>query len=65
MTERTRTNLRLPLPAPEHMHYGLAAVAGPAERTRMAQHYRDSSRYELLFWEAALEREIWPVKMVA
>jgi thiaminase (transcriptional activator TenA) len=39
----------------------LAAVAGPAERTRMAQHYRDSSRYELLFWEAALKREMWQV----
>jgi hypothetical protein len=35
--------------------------AGPAERTRMAQHYRDSSRHELLFWEAALKREKWPV----
>jgi len=39
----------------------LASEAGPAERRRMAQHFLDSSRYELLFWESALKRETWPV----
>jgi len=27
----------------------------------MAQHFIDSARSELIFWEAALKQEMWPV----
>jgi thiaminase/transcriptional activator TenA len=39
----------------------VAARVGPSERTRMAQHFIDSARYEFLFWEAALKQEMWRV----
>lgn len=39
----------------------LAEVAGPAERARMAEHYRLSARYEYLFWEMAWTRESWSI----
>jgi thiaminase/transcriptional activator TenA len=39
----------------------LAAAAGVVERARMAQYYLDSTRYEFLFWDAALKREMWPI----
>jgi thiaminase/transcriptional activator TenA len=37
----------------------LALAAGDAERSRMAEAFRASSRYELLFWDAAYEMRDW------
>jgi thiaminase/transcriptional activator TenA len=37
-----------------------AVSAGPPERDRMRQHFVDSSRYEVWFWESALHRTEWP-----
>lgn len=34
---------------------------GPAERARVVGHYRATSRYEWMFWDAAWRRERWPV----
>ncbi len=39
----------------------LGAEAGPAERERMARQFLDSSRYELMFWEMAFQRQTWPI----
>jgi thiaminase/transcriptional activator TenA len=39
----------------------LAETAGSAERARMREHFLTSSRYEYLFWDAALRMETWPV----
>jgi thiaminase/transcriptional activator TenA len=38
-----------------------AAGLGPAERARVVGHYRTTSRYEWMFWDAAWRRERWPV----
>jgi thiaminase/transcriptional activator TenA len=32
-----------------------------AERQRMAQHFRTTSRYEWMFWDAGWRREAWPI----
>jgi thiaminase/transcriptional activator TenA len=34
---------------------------GPAERRTMTAHFVTTSRYEWLFWEAALKMEVWPI----
>ena len=39
----------------------IAAVAGPAERARMVEHFLTSSRYEYAFWEMSWIQEQWPV----
>jgi thiaminase/transcriptional activator TenA len=39
----------------------LAGRAGQAERQRIASAHLTSSRYELLFWDAAYEMKQWPV----
>ncbi len=39
----------------------LADRAGADERARMQEHFITSSRYEWMFWEAALRMEQWPV----
>jgi thiaminase/transcriptional activator TenA len=39
----------------------LGASAGDGERLRMAEAFRASSRYELLFWDAAYEMRDWPL----
>ncbi|MGH2588717.1 MAG: thiaminase II [Dehalococcoidia bacterium] len=39
----------------------LAERAGTDERERMAAHFITSSRYEWMFWDAALRLEQWPV----
>jgi thiaminase/transcriptional activator TenA len=39
----------------------LAERAGPDERERMTAHFLTSSRYEWMFWDAALRMEQWPV----
>jgi len=39
----------------------LGAAAGAGERARMTAHFRSSTRYEFLFWEAAFKRETWAV----
>lgn len=33
----------------------------PAERARIAGHFRTTSRYEWMFWEMGYRRESWPV----
>jgi thiaminase (transcriptional activator TenA) len=33
----------------------------PAERARVLDHYRTTSRYEWMFWDAAWREETWPV----
>lgn len=38
----------------------LAAVAGPAERERMAELFETTLRYEIAFWEMALHGDGWP-----
>jgi thiaminase (transcriptional activator TenA) len=32
-----------------------------AERRRMARHFRTTSRYEWMFWDAGWRREAWPI----
>jgi thiaminase/transcriptional activator TenA len=39
----------------------LAKRAGPDEQARMQEHFITSSRYEWMFWDAALRMEQWPV----
>ncbi|MFB6166525.1 MAG: thiaminase II [Haloarculaceae archaeon] len=39
----------------------VAAEAGPTARERYRERFVTSSRYEYLFWEAAWNREAWPV----
>lgn len=39
---------------------GLAEVAGPAERDRMAELFETTTRYEVAFWEMAVSGEEWP-----
>ena len=34
---------------------------GPAERTRIARHFRTTSRYEWMFWDMGYRRESWPL----
>lgn len=36
-------------------------AAGPEEQARMERHFRTTSRYEWLFWDAGWHRETWPV----
>ena len=38
----------------------LAAAAGDAERTRMAELFETTTRYEIAFWEMAVTDEDWP-----
>lgn len=38
----------------------LAEAAGPATRERMARHIELTTRYEIAFWQMALEDEGWP-----
>jgi len=38
----------------------LAAQAGPAERTSMAEYFELTTRYEMAFWEMAATGEGWP-----
>jgi len=33
----------------------------PAERTRIEEHFRVTSRYEWMFWDMGYRRETWPV----
>ena len=40
---------------------GLGASLAPGERERAARHFRTTSRYEWMFWDAAWRRETWPV----
>jgi len=39
----------------------IGAELGPAERRAMTDHFVATSRYEWLFWDAALKLESWPV----
>jgi len=39
----------------------IAAEVSEAERARMIRHFRTTSRYEWMFWEAGFRRESWPV----
>jgi thiaminase/transcriptional activator TenA len=39
----------------------VAVDLAPAERSRVVGHYRTTSRYEWMFWDAAWRRECWPV----
>ena len=39
----------------------VAVDLAPAERGRVVEHYRTTSRYEWMFWDAAWRRERWPV----
>ncbi|MCD2196569.1 thiaminase II [Actinomycetospora endophytica] len=39
----------------------IAVDLAPAERSRVLEHYRTTSRYEWMFWDAAWRRENWPV----
>ena len=39
----------------------MAADASPAELEVMRQAFMTSSRYEFMFWEAAYNRQEWPV----
>ena len=39
----------------------IADDLGPGERARVLEHYRTTSRYEWMFWDAAWRRERWPV----
>ncbi|MBD49213.1 MAG: thiaminase II [Gemmatimonadetes bacterium] len=38
----------------------VAATAGARTRERMHEHFRRSSDYEWLFWDAAYQRQSWP-----
>ena len=39
----------------------LGPELSPVERNRMADHFATTSRYEWMFWEAAFQRERWPI----
>ena len=39
----------------------LGREVGPAERDRIARHFRVTSRYEWMFWDMGYRRETWPV----
>ncbi|MDL5156761.1 thiaminase II [Actinomycetospora termitidis] len=39
----------------------VATDLAAAERARVLEHYRTTSRYEWMFWDAAWRRETWPV----
>ncbi|MHA6761642.1 thiaminase II [Streptacidiphilus sp. PAMC 29251] len=39
----------------------IGAELSPAERARAVQHFAVTSRYEWMFWDAAWNRETWPV----
>ena len=39
----------------------VAEELGPAERARVVEHHRTTSRYEWMFWDGAWRRERWPV----
>ncbi|WP_433798222.1 thiaminase II [Actinomycetospora sp. CA-084318] len=39
----------------------VAADLAPVERTKVLAHYRTTSRYEWMFWDAAWRQERWPV----
>lgn len=39
---------------------GLAEQASAAEREAMEEHFERTARYELAFWEMALEGPVWP-----
>jgi thiaminase/transcriptional activator TenA len=40
---------------------GLGPALGPAERARVGRHFRVTSQYEWMFWDAGYRRERWPV----
>jgi len=40
---------------------GLGPVVGPAERALMHRHFRVTSQYEWMFWDAGYRQEQWPV----
>jgi thiaminase/transcriptional activator TenA len=39
----------------------LAAVVGPSERELMRRHFRETSRYEWMFWDMGWRQEPWPL----
>lgn len=39
----------------------LEGTLGAAERERMTERFRTTSRYEWMFWDAAWRRESWPI----
>ncbi len=39
----------------------VGTVISPEERSRSTAHYRVTSRYEWMFWDAAWRRESWPL----
>jgi thiaminase (transcriptional activator TenA) len=39
----------------------LGPSLGPAERARVARHFRTTSQYEWMFWDAGYRQERWPV----
>lgn len=39
----------------------IGATAGPSEVERMRRHFRTTSRYEWMFWDAGYREEQWPV----
>jgi thiaminase (transcriptional activator TenA) len=39
----------------------IAPAVSSAERELMSRHFRTTSRYEWMFWEAGFRRESWPV----
>jgi thiaminase/transcriptional activator TenA len=39
----------------------LGPTLGPAERARVARHFRVTSQYEWMFWDAGYRQECWPV----
>ena len=43
----------------------LAGAAGEAERARMAEHVEMTTRYEIAFWEMAVQGPTWPGASVA
>jgi len=40
---------------------GLGIELTPAERDRVRQHFRVTSRYEWMFWDSAYRQESWPI----
>lgn len=40
---------------------GLGSDIGPSERTRCHEHFRVTTRYEWMFWDAAYHQLSWPV----
>jgi len=39
----------------------VGSVISPVERSQANAHYRVTSRYEWMFWDAAWRREGWPL----